>query len=234
MATVASGMCVLMLADRASASTDVEAYGVTATLPLLSFGPTPYANLSDPSDSVATIGTGGGANQFNANTLNASVQQDTAIGTESATASLEDLNATLAGIGITADALTATCNATAGSPTTGSVSLTGANVGGIAVAANPAVNTVIQVPPLLPILSVTLNEQIASGDQLTVNAIHVRLLAGVGDVIIGHAMCGPATLDPPPPVPLASGAGLYLGLGLAGATAAGVNARRRRRSTAVS
>jgi uncharacterized repeat protein (TIGR01451 family) len=107
---------------------------------------------------------------------------------------------------ITADAsITGTCGS--GLTTTGSSSLAGAQLsglaaGGLGVAANPAPNTV-----LLDLLGirVVLNEQITAGDgfttsSLTVNAVHVSLsntllsLLGAlsGDVVISQAR---ATMD---------------------------------------
>jgi hypothetical protein len=148
-------------------------------------------------------------------------------------------SATVAGT-IGADVVGATCTATQAGEV-GDVTLTGlaASLAGlpIAVDADPAPNTVVSINVgLVPIATLTLNEQIANPDGgLTVNAIHLRLLGGAvgaiaaGDVIVSWAQCGPAVL----PTPLASGAGLVVGVGLVGATAAGwLAVRRRRRAVA--
>jgi hypothetical protein len=190
----------------------------------------PLANLANPTASLASISVGSGQNIVNTGALNASVTQDTVTGTESSQASTANVASTVHGLAVTADLVEATCSATFGGPTTGTTTLTNASIDGVALAANPAPNTVIAIPPVGPaVLSVTLNEQIPNGDQLIVNAIHIRVLQGVaGNLIISQAQCGPAPEPVVPPVPLASGAGLYLGLGASALTAAGFLRKRQR------
>jgi hypothetical protein len=83
------------------------------------------------------------------------------------------------------------CRADA-SGVTGSTTIVNGTLDGVALPANPAPNTVINVAGM----QVILNEQILSaGGELTVNAIHIRLLPplGSGDIIIAQSRCGVTT-----------------------------------------
>ncbi|WP_214107860.1 choice-of-anchor P family protein [Acrocarpospora catenulata] len=230
--SLTSVLCVLMPAGRASAAADIEAFGVQATLAVLTVGPARLANLGTPSASTPSIRAGSGANQISTGVATADINQDTAAGTEHAEATVANLGATIAGIGLTATSVDVQCDAAGGATSTGSTTITGGNLAGTPLASDPAPNTTISFPALLPALTVTLNRQVADGDRLTVQGIHITTVGGTGEVIAGQARCGPADLDAPPPVPLDSSAGLYLGLGLAGATVAGMaTLRLRRRGT---
>ncbi|NUT43471.1 MAG: hypothetical protein HOV86_26130 [Thermoactinospora sp.] len=234
---VASGVALLMLAGRAGASEDVQAFGIDATLlGSINFGPAPLATLSDREATLASLDIGDAANGVETGVMEATVTQDVAAGTETATASVNGLSAGVAGVTIAADSVVATCTATFGDTTTGSATLSNATVtvAGVPITleANPEPDTVIAVPPgpLPPTLvEIILNEQIRSGDKLTVNAIHVRAASGVGDLIISSASCGPAPEPTSVPIPIASGAGLFAGLGMLAAAGGAVAYVRRRK-----
>nr|WP_157554321.1 choice-of-anchor P family protein [Herbidospora sakaeratensis] len=226
--SIAAATTLLMgMTSTAHARSDtVNAYGASISLPLgVNFGPAPVANLGNPTATVASINVG----TVSTGVVAVEVEQNTTVGTEAARASVDGLSATLLGIGISAGSIQSECTATTGLPTTGSTLLANAQVLGTTLTSNPAPNTSLQFPPLLPLIEVRLNEQIPNGDgTLTVHGMRVRALAGDGDIILSSATCGPATLDPPNPVPLASGAGLYLALGLVAAGGGTMLLRRRR------
>lgn len=212
----------------AHASDDtVNAYGASITLPLgLRFRPAPQAEPGNPAAEIASVNVG----TVSTGAVAVEVEQKTAVGTESARASVDSLNAALLGVGFTAGSVRAECTAVAGQPTTGSTTLADAKVLGTTLDSSPAAGTTFLFPPLLPLVEVRLNEQIPNADgSLTVHGLRVRALSGDGDVILSSATCGPATLDAPSDAPLASGAGLYLALGLAAAGGGAMLLRRRRR-----
>ncbi|WP_062431213.1 choice-of-anchor P family protein [Herbidospora daliensis] len=215
-----------MVSTSHARSDGVNAYGASISLPLgIGFGPAPVADLGNPTATLASITVG----TVSTGAVSAEVEQNTTVGTEAARASVDGLSATLLGIGFSAGTIQSECTATTGLPTTGSTLLANAQVLGTTLTNNPAPNTTLLFPPLLPLIEVRLNEQISNPDgSLTVHGMRVRALAGVGDVILSSSTCGPATLDPPNPVPLASGAGLYLALGLAAAGGGTLLMRRRR------
>jgi hypothetical protein len=172
------------------------------------------------------------AGPVNSGTLTAGVTQNTtgSPGSESATASVENLSATLLTLGITADAVSATCTATQGKNTTGSVTLANLSIPGLTIPVDPAPNTTLTLP--LGLGKIILNEQTPAspgGGQLTVNAIHLELLPilnGGGDIIISSATCGAAPIVNG--VPVASGAGLYIGAAAAIGVTFGVTRFRRK------
>ncbi len=95
-----------------------------------------------------------------------------------------------------ADTITAQCEAAADGTLSGSADLANATVGGVAIDADAAPNTVINLAGLA---TVTLNEQTETGvgtadPQIQVNAVDIQLLPGLtsigsGQIIIGHAEC---------------------------------------------
>lgn len=104
-----------------------------------------------------------------------------------------------------ADAVFAQCTASSKGAPTGSTTLANANVfllAGlpIALAGAPAPNQGVTVPGIATII---LNEQIPlAGGGLTVNALHISLLANVltgqpvVDIIVGSVTCGPNAIAP--------------------------------------
>jgi hypothetical protein len=221
----------------AQATTSPEAFGgevnVRVGATVTSVGPLPVATLANPNASAASLTA---ANIVTTGALTAAVTQDPATGVQTATATADDLAVLLTGVALDATSVQATCNAAPGAAIAGSATLTNATLNGTAVTASPPPNTALTIGNALDnVVKITLNEQVTNADgSLTVNAIHIHLLAGagslgIGDIHISSATCGPATL----PVPLASGLGLGLGLGGAGlvgvlAVAARVTRTRRR------
>src|SRR5260370_18087528 len=100
--------------------------------------------------------------------------------------SLANLNMTVAGIGITADAVVAQASKVAGAAGTGTSYIDNLSINGIPVAVTGAPNQAVWIPGG----QVILNEQsISSTGTAVVNAIHVTV-TGVADVVIASATAG--------------------------------------------
>lgn len=219
------------------------AFGVraTATVPLVGAVTVP------PTPSVVLPAGGGGPitrtaigatipGLLTTGVLTATTSGDTAVShLRTARSSATAANVNLGAGALTATAVSSRC-ASNGDGSTGSSTLLGlAGVAGVGVA--PAPNTTVQIAGLG---SVTFNEQIVtnvpgSSTTITVNAIHVRLAAGVvlgtsADIIIGQSRCAafgpdvlvgaglPRTGGEPWEAGLAGGGLLTAGLGLLWAT----------------
>lgn len=101
-------------------------------------------------------------------------------------ASLGNLSMTVAGIGITADFVTAQASQVLGAAGSGSSTLSNLSINGIPIAVSGAPNQAISVPGG----QIIINEQtISSTGAATVNALHVAI-AGVADVVIASATAG--------------------------------------------
>jgi hypothetical protein len=192
--TTASG------ASAAGAAVDGNAYGAevnATTLGLLSVtvGPTPSVTL--PSTGSATPLSQTLASVSAAGLLSTGVLQVSTVGTPGSDV---ESNAQVAGVDVptvlTADVIGASCEAAADGTLSGSSVLTNLSIGGVAVSADAAPNTVIQLGGLA---TVTVNEQTEIGvgtadPQIVVNAIDIKLLPGLasigtGQIVIGHAEC---------------------------------------------
>ena len=101
-------------------------------------------------------------------------------------ASLGNLALTISGIGIAADYIMSTARAVSGAGGSGLTSIEGLVIAGAPVAMTGMPNEVIPVPGL----SVILNEQVQSAGGIVVNALHVRTLDGLIDVVIGSSRAG--------------------------------------------
>ena len=101
-------------------------------------------------------------------------------------ASLGSLAMTVAGTGISADFVMARALSVLGSAGTGLTNIAGLTIGGVPVFPTGAPNQTLS----LGVLSVVLNEQIPSAGGIIVNALHVRTLDGLTDVVIGSAKAG--------------------------------------------
>jgi hypothetical protein len=101
-------------------------------------------------------------------------------------ASLGNLVMSVAGIGISADAITSRALAVSGAVPTGRSNIEGLTIGGVSVSPTGAPNQTVSVLGL----SVILNEQIQSANGIVVNALHVRTLDGLTDVVVGFAKAG--------------------------------------------
>lgn len=197
-------------APAALASTTVEAYGVQAT-GLVALAKEPDATVATPAPTDVANATL--LNLVTLGVLHAAVTQTA--NSETATSTVASVSSPgLSLLGISTGVITTTCTATAGQTTTGTVSILNGTIGGLTPNGAVAPNTTVTIPL---VATVILNEQTpanpGTGD-LVVNAIHITLLGGTQDIIIGHAECGPAPDGTASP--MASGTGLYLGLGLLG------------------
>jgi hypothetical protein len=101
-------------------------------------------------------------------------------------ASLSNLAMTVAGTGISAEFIQSRALAASGAVPTGLASIEGLSIGGVPVSFAGAPNQTISLPGL----SVTLNEQIHSASGIVVNALRVRSLDGLTDVVVGSAKAG--------------------------------------------
>jgi hypothetical protein len=98
-------------------------------------------------------------------------------------ASLGNLNLTLAGSGISADFVMARALTGVGSAGTGLTNIAGLTIGGVPVFPTGTPNQTLSLAGL----TIVLNEQMPSPGGLVVNALHVRTLDGLTDVVIGSA-----------------------------------------------
>ena len=101
-------------------------------------------------------------------------------------ASLGNLALTIAGIGISADFIMSTARAVSDAGGAGVSSIEGLNVGGLAISPTGAPNQQVSLAGL----SVILNEQVQSAGGIVVNALRVRTLDGLVDVVIGSSRAG--------------------------------------------
>jgi hypothetical protein len=114
-----------------------------------------------------------------------------------AAASIAGLDLAVLGVGITADAVDTTANASCGTAS-GSTIITNLKIAGVHVDVTAEPNVTIAVGTLL---KVVLNEQVAIANGISVRAIHVTALNGSADVIIAlsnastTASCCAATPD---------------------------------------
>ena len=101
-------------------------------------------------------------------------------------ASVGNLAITLAGTGISVLQVVSRALAVSGAGATGGSSIEGLTIGGVPVTATGAPNQQISLPGL----TVILNEQIQSASGIVVNALRIRTLDGLADVVIGSARAG--------------------------------------------
>jgi hypothetical protein len=100
--------------------------------------------------------------------------------------SLGNLVMSVAGTGISADFIMSSAQAVAGAGVRGLTSIDGLTVGGMPVSLSGVPNQLISLPGL----SVILNEQLQSGSSIVVNALRVRTLDGLTDVVLGSSKAG--------------------------------------------
>jgi hypothetical protein len=242
-----AGAITLGVALPASAAAASNAYGVRAALlaGAIRVAPTPQSDFPSGSDlHTVTVDLGSlGTVQV----LNASTTGDNTAGTSTAKASIGKVRlgisplvtANNSGVkpaavsqvqakaaAIKADAITATCQANGGK-VWGDADLANVVLGNSFLDAHPAANSEVGIPG---VLSVKLNEQIKHNGVLEVNAVHIKLLSGVGgDLVLGHAQCGPNAPEEGSPIVTK---GFLGGLGvLLFAGVGGFFIRRRRTAT---
>ncbi|SRR5712691_2449763 len=101
-------------------------------------------------------------------------------------ASLGNLVMSVAGIAISADVIISRALALSGAVPTGLSNIEGLTIGGVSVSPSGIPNEAVSIAGL----SVVLNEQIQSASGIVVNALHVRTLDGLTDVVVGAAKAG--------------------------------------------
>jgi hypothetical protein len=101
-------------------------------------------------------------------------------------ASLASLAMTVAGTGVSADTIVSRAIAVSGGAPAGASSIEGLTIGGVPIFSSGAPNQQIS----LGVLSVVLNEQIQTANGIIVNAVRVRTLDGLTDVVIGSSRAG--------------------------------------------
>ena len=101
-------------------------------------------------------------------------------------ASLSNLALTVAGTGISADYIQSTAQAVSGAAASGVTAIEGLMIGGVAVTATGIPNQLISLPGL----SVILNEQTQTASGIVVNALRVRTLDGLTNIVVGSAQAG--------------------------------------------
>lgn len=101
-------------------------------------------------------------------------------------ASLGNLAMSVAGVGISADAIMSRALAVSDAGSTGLTSIEGLTIGGMSIVPAGVPNQQISIAGL----RVILNEQIQTADGIIVNALHIRTFDGLTDVVIGSAKAG--------------------------------------------
>ena len=101
-------------------------------------------------------------------------------------ASLSNLALMVAGTGISADYIQSTAQAVSGAAASGVTAIEGLMIGGVAVTATGIPNQLISLPGL----SVILNEQTQTASGIVVNALRVRTLDGLTNIVVGSAQAG--------------------------------------------
>jgi len=96
-------------------------------------------------------------------------------------ASVGNLNLTIAGSGISADLVMARAQSGLGSAGTGLTNIAGLTIGGVPVFPTGSPNQALSLAGL----TIVLNEQMPAAGGIVVNALHVRTLDGLTDVVIG-------------------------------------------------
>ena len=139
-------------------------------------------DLSQPLDAGLAVGSIPGL--LTAETLHATTMGWT--DQVASAASLSNLTMTVAGTGISADFIQSRALAVSGAVPTGLTSIEGLSIGGVPVSYTGAPNQSISLAGL----TVTLNEQIQSASGIIVNALRVRSLDGLTDVVVGSAKAG--------------------------------------------
>jgi len=192
-------------------SVNVTVLGINATSgPLPEAGPLAPTGGNSTNSALSTcintiIFT---CNVLSTGTLSVHTDGNLSPGAVNSTASVQTANA-LNGV-VTGNVIASECHVDSTGAVTGSSTLTNVSIQGVTVAANPGPNTVVNlVVAGIVVGSVTLNEQFynAGTNTLEVNAIHIRLLAGVtgslgsGDIIISHVECDAQPSGPAPVIP---------------------------------
>jgi uncharacterized repeat protein (TIGR01451 family) len=163
------------------------AFGARVRAPLVTLGPFPSVSRSSPGTSSDVLASATAGTLLSAQGLAVS----TRIGPGVAVASAAEVaKVRLLGTAVSADGVRASCGATA-SAASGATTIARLVVAGRTYAnVTPGPNTRITI---LGVGSLVLNEQTPSPGGITVNALHLRLLLGAGDIVVSQATC---VIDP--------------------------------------
>jgi hypothetical protein len=219
---------IMATAGPAAAASPNSADGAAATgiITLDPVAPATYPGTSP--NTVATLNV--------ANLITTGIITDTADAT-TASSTIADPAVTLSALAtVRARTITSSCafdpntDAVTGTATLANARVAIVGAANIALDANPAPNTGVDVPG---VASIVLNQQTTAADgTLTVNAIAITLLGSTQTITIGTSVCNAASLAP---VPVLPGMALPIGLGALGVFGLGglgfVMARRRRTAT---
>jgi hypothetical protein len=162
-----------------------QAAAVRATVLGITTSLADSGTLSDPSQPVGTGQTVGSIPGLaSAESLHAAAMgwSDQVV----SQASLSNLALTVAGTGISADYIQSTAQAVSGAAASGVTAIEGLMIGGVAVTATGIPNQLISLPGL----SVILNEQTQTASGIVVNALRVRTLDGLTNIVVGSAQAG--------------------------------------------
>jgi len=162
-----------------------QAAAVRATVLGVTTSLSDSGTLSDPSQPVGTGQTVGSIPDLvSAESLHAAAMgwTDQVV----SQASLSNLALTVAGTGISADYIQSSALAVSGAVGSGLTAIEGLTIGGVAISPTGIPNQTISLPGL----SVILNEQTQTASGFVVNALRVRTLDGLTDVVVGSARAG--------------------------------------------
>jgi hypothetical protein len=142
-------------------------------------------SVSDPSQPAGTgLSTGSIGGLLSAEALHAAAMGWT--DQVASQASLGNLSMSVAGIGITAAFLGSEALAVAGAAGSGVSAIEGLRIGGVAISPTGLPNQQVSVPGL----SVILNEQAQTASGIVVNALRVRTLDGLTDIVLASSRAG--------------------------------------------
>ncbi|MGW1890635.1 choice-of-anchor P family protein [Streptomyces sp. NPDC002004] len=199
--TLTGTLCSAVPAHAALPSPQAHAYVVSADAigSIVAVAPVPVSDYP-PGGTTTQVGVNVGP-FVSSSTLTATTAGDPTAGTSSAAATVESLAANLGPIGsLNLTGVRSSCSATsAGATGSGVIAAGSATVDSlppVALQANAAPNTVVNLAGLG---TLTLNEQTTDANGvLTVNALHLVLLPqfDAADVIVGHVECGGAAPAP--------------------------------------
>ncbi|MDT4911595.1 MAG: hypothetical protein QOC66_723 [Pseudonocardiales bacterium] len=191
--TAAAAFALMPMAAASAATANASAYGARVSLLSgITIGPLAPSTFPPTSNSaVVPLNLVGLAHVLGVYSKTSGDLQASTSHAEAGTADLGLIGFTATGFAISANAISATCDAS-GTTTSG-----GTTVANLKLGSNDVINltsaqqqNVVVIPN---VASVIIGEQIHNPDgSLTVNALHVTLLGStLGDVILGHVVCGP-------------------------------------------
>jgi hypothetical protein len=205
--TPTAGPCIPSVPATGEPIVSGEAFDLYVSVPPVTVPENPHVVLSSDGGSLGASVvsfTQGGVVSTGTLTVNANGTTTPTMASSDSTARVEDLD--LLGGLVTADLLqsvsSSTCSGGSATSSPANTMFLNLVVNGTPIAGTPPPNTVIAIPG---VATITLNEQIPGGNgttssELTVNAVHVVLLNGLGEAIIASAASGADCAPVIPPV----------------------------------